>query len=274
MLRPQGVAADLRIGVGHRSQLKVQENRLINQLESHVARIFPEFMVVMKGLQSKTAVYLLENYCLPEDIVGLGAEELAKVLKKASHGRLEEERALELYEAAQSSIGLQQGKATIRLAIRDLCEALSLIRKQIKRQEKALKEQLKTHKEAAYLESIPNVGTITAAEIIGETGGLGNFKNAHQLEKLAGLNLYSSSSGTKQGRHRISKRGRGSLRKILYLAALRMVKKKGIFHSHYQNHLDKGMKRVQALTVIAKKLFRTMFSLVKNEQKFEASKVG
>ena len=273
ILKPKGKAAELRVLTSHREQLKTQESRLLNQIESHVARVFPELMVVMKGLKTKTVGFLLGHYILPEDITGLGIKKLSKMLQEKSSYQLGAERATELYKAAVESVGIQEGKTSIRLAIKALSDQLSLVRTQIKEAEKQINIELRGHEEGLFLKSIPQIGILTAAEIIGQTGGLKNFKNASQVEKLAGLNLYSLSSGTKQGVYRISKRGRGMLRKVLYLAALRTVKKGGIYRSHYERHLSNGMKKPQAIIAVSKKLLRTMFALTKNEQKFDVEKV-
>lgn len=51
--------------------------------------------------------------------------------------------------------------------------------------------------------------------------------------QLAGLNLYEISSGQNRGKHRITKRGLPGLRRILYIAALRLVKAQPPLHAYY-----------------------------------------
>ena len=82
--------------------------------------------------------------------------------------------------------------------------------------------------------------------------------------KLAGLDLYEVSSGKHRGRHHISKRGRALMRKLLYLAALTMVRRQGIMHEHYQQMLGRGMPKVKALVAISRKLLRLICALVRN----------
>ena len=66
-------------------------------------RIFPEFLEIMKGTTTKSAIYLIGHYSTPEDIVQLGLESLTHILKKVSRGQLGFERAQELLEAERQA---------------------------------------------------------------------------------------------------------------------------------------------------------------------------
>lgn len=268
LIQPEGIAADLLTITRHRKQLKVSENRFLNQLESHVVRVFPEFISVMKSLDRTTSLHLLKHYALPEDIVNLGKSKLLKIIKEQSRFQLGAERSKELMKAAKESIGIKQGTLSIKLAVEDLISQINLIKLQILKAEKRLKMLLNQHEEAKYLLSVPGIGVISASEIIGETGGLNNFKNPDQLLRLAGLNLYELSSGNFKGQTRITKRGKANLRHTLYLMALRTIKKKGIYRDAYLRYL-KTKKKPQAVIVVAKRILRTLFSLVKNQNEFD-----
>lgn len=267
LLIPEGIAAELRGLSKHRRQLKTKETRIVNQLESHVVRVFPEFIEVMKGLDTKTAAYLLEYYPLPENLTSLKLEELTKTLRLQSRYQLGSERAQELLDAAKDSVGIKEGLVSISLAIKDLVSDLNRIRVRVKATEKMMKDLLMESEEAEYLLSVPNIGFVTACEIIGETGGLSNYSNSHKIIKIAGLNLYEMSSGKHVGLKRITKRGRGALRRTLYLAVLRMIGEHGIFRKQYEKYIQ-TMKKVQAIVAVAKKLLRTLFALVKKQEMF------
>jgi len=271
LIQSKGVAGELRELSKQRKQLMVKRTRISNQIESQVVRVFPEFLQVIKNLGA-TAVYLLGNYPLPSDIIELGYESLLKIMQEKSAYQWGKEKANELMLAAKKSIGISEGEVSISLSIRNLVEQLTLIQKQIKESEKLLSSLVMEHEEAEYLLSMPEIGIITASEIIGETGGLNNYKNGGQLIKLAGLNLYELSSGVHFGRKRITKRGRANLRHTVYRAALRMIKRNGIFRPQYEQHLLNGMKKPQAIVAISKKVLRVLFSLIKNQQKFERAK--
>ena len=54
------------------------------------------------------------------------------------------------------------------------------------------------------------------------------------------------------------------MRKLLYFAALSVVRKQGIMHEDYQKMLVRGMPKIKALVAISRKLLRLVFALVRN----------
>ena len=116
--------------------------------------------------------------------------------------------------------------------------------------------------------SIKGIGTIITAGILGETANFEGMNSSKEIEKLAGLNLFEISSGKHQGQRRISKRGRSLLRKLLYFAALNVVKNDGVFREKYQSYLINGKPKKQALIAIGRKLIRVIFALTRNDVNF------
>ncbi len=100
--------------------------------------------------------------------------------------------------------------------------------------------------------------------MIGEVGDFRKFSTISELMKLAGLDLYEISSGRKQGQRRISKRGRSYLRKILFFAAINMVKGEGILNAHYQQMVGRGMPKMKALIAMSRKVLRITFAVVRD----------
>lgn len=122
---------------------------------------------------------------------------------------------------------------------------------------------------ARYLLSIPGVGIVTAASFLREVGDPSRYTNSRQLRRLAGYNLTENSSGQHKGQTKISKRGRSELRNILYQASLVLVSKNPEFkalYRYFRRRRDNPLKGAQALVVIACKLLRVMFCLVKKRE--------
>jgi transposase len=91
------------------------------------------------------------------------------------------------------------------------------------------------------------------------------YKKAEEVINLAGLNLYEISSGLHRGRRRISKRGRPLLRKILFLAALRLAKTDGLFRADYIRLTEKNhMQKTKAAVALSRKLLRVLFALARD----------
>jgi len=118
---------------------------------------------------------------------------------------------------------------------------------------------------ARYIRSIPGIGSITTAGIIGEIGDFNKFRTQGEVVKFSGLNIYEVSSGKHTGKRKISKRGRSRIRNLLYLAALGTVKKQGIMHAYYTRLLGNSLHKTSALVAVARKLLKIIHAVVRDE---------
>jgi transposase len=213
----------------------------------------------------------LDRYPLPQHLVNLGLPGLTAELKKASKGRLPRERAGDLLEAARQSVGLQEGQESMLFEVRGLLRGLETTRDMIRSAEQEMDRHLDQIPYSGSILSIKGIGKVTAAGLIGEVGDFRKFRTIAEVLKLAGLDLFEVSSGQHQGKRHISKRGRAFLRKLLYFAALGMVRKKGIMYATYQRHLEKGMAKPKALIAIARKVLGLVFALVRNHSTYHVN---
>ncbi len=262
---PEGPAAELRRLTQARERSIGRYVALVNQLQSLVAIVFPEFLQVMKDVKTSSARYLLEQCPTPRDMVALGLYNLSCTLKKVSRGKLREDRAKALYEAAEASIGVTEGLSSITCEIRQLLSVMEISERFTEALEKEMAHYLKQIPYSRSILSFKGVGAVTAAGLIGEAGDFNKFRTLSEIMKLAGLDLYEISSGKHQGRRHISKRGRPLLRKLLYYAALNMIRKGGIMRHRYQQYLRSGMPKSKALIAIARKLLVIIFAVVRDQ---------
>jgi transposase len=265
---PKGVIADLRCKVYYRENLIEDINRITNRIEGLLAQFFPEFLLVLGDLKSKTAMYLLEHYTTAQELLELGEEQLIKEIKKASRGRIGASRAADLISYASSTIGLKEGHEGFKDQIKCYMEQLRLLNGQLHLKEAEIEKILNSVAISKLLLSIKGLGRISVAIIVSEVVDFSNFLVIPEILKYAGLNLYEISSGRKKGQRRISKRGRSLIRKALFYASLNMVRKNGIFHEDYQRLLSNGNKRIKALVAISRKLLRVIFAIVRDQKEF------
>lgn len=132
-----------------------------------------------------------------------------------------------------------------RKAIEDLEEAMvRLIQSEV-----ALRE------DARRLQTIPGVGPILAATLMGELGDLRAFEHPKQLAAFVGVAPVVRQSGSSlDARPHMSKRGNGRVRRMLYLGAMSAIRDKGPFAATYQHLLDEGKAPMSALGAIMRKL--------------------
>jgi transposase len=268
---PEGPAAELRRLSQARERAIKSRTAMGNQLQHLLFVIFPEFLWTMKNMKSKSALHLVENCPTPESIVAMGMDPLSEILRKISRGKLGQDRAKQIFEAAQRSIGINAGKESILFEINHLVLNIRSEDRFIATLENQMKHYLKEVPYSHSILSIKGIGEVTAAGLIGEVGDFHKFSTISEMLKLAGLDLYEISSGRKKGQRRISKRGRPYLRKLLFFAAINMVKSTGISHAQYQQMLDRGVPKIKALIAICRKVFRIIFAIVRDNTVYESN---
>jgi transposase len=264
---PQGPAAELRRLTQARQRAIKTRTSMINQLQHLIFVIFPEFLNILK-ISTKTARYLIKHYTTPEKIYALGLESVSQIFKKLSRGRLGQDRATQLYEAARDSIGITEGRQSIVFEIEHFVGRIEAEDQFIDSLEKQLRFYLQQIPYSQNILSIKGLGEVTVAGLIGEVADFNKFDTISEVMKLAGLDLYEISSGKHRGQRRISKRGRPLMRKLLFFAAINAVKSKGILHAKYQHMLERGKVKMKALVAIARKLLGIIFAIVRDKTKY------
>ena len=265
---PEGPAAELRRLSQARERSTRRHTALANQIQCLMASIFPEFLQAMKGVKSASAQYLLKHYPTPQDITAYGLTELTRTLRKVSRGKLGADRAQALYEAAQSTVGVAEGQASMVLEIQELLALMEASQRFTKNLELKMITHLARIPYSNTLLSLKGIGDVTAAGLIGEVGDFRKFRTLGEVMKLAGLDLFEVSSGRHKGQRHISKRGRPLMRKLLYFAALNTVKKGGAMHQWYRSACDRGMPKPKALVAVSRKLLGILFALVRDHSEY------
>lgn len=265
---PEGAAAELRRLTQARERSIQRRTTLYNQLHGLVFLLFPEFLQVMKNIKTQTAQYLLRHYPVPQDMVQCGLDALTSILRQVSHGKLGRDRAQALYDAAGQSVGIEEGRRGILLEIQEILSETEISEQFVERVEQEMSDYLQQIPYSRSLLSLRGIGKITAAGLIGEVGDFRQFRTLSEILKMAGLDLFEISSGQHKGTRHISKRGRSLLRKLLYFAAVNMIRKGGLMHALYQRYLQRGMLKKKALVAIARKVLRILFALVRDHSTY------
>ena len=130
--------------------------------------------------------------------------------------------------------------------------------------------------EVNELMKIPGIGMITAAGMISEIGDIRRFDDPRQIQKLAGLAIVVNESGKQKGQSEISRRGRKRLRRILFQAAMSLVKSNHEFkqiHEYFTTREKNPLKKMQSLMAVAAKFLRVCFGMVKNGSPYDPERV-
>jgi transposase len=124
---------------------------------------------------------------------------------------------------------------------------------------------------AQRLRSIVGVGPVTCAALV-VAFARGDFKSADAFVAALGLDLKVADSGQRKGQRRLSKRGDSQTRALLYTAAMAAAGS-GAWKGIYQGYLDRGLKRIQALVALSRRLARTAWSIYKHDTLFDAARL-
>jgi transposase len=224
----EGPYAELKALGVYRDQLVQEQTRQKNQVRALLHVLFPEFAAVMSPF-TKSGLRLLERYPTPASYGETDTVALGEQLRRWSRGRLREERAEEVLEAASESVGVRAGETERVWQLRGKLRRLRELKSEIEAVEARMARWLQDIPYAGYLLTMPGVGVVTVATLLGECGDLRDYPSARELLKFPGLNLVSSSSGKRRGRNRISKRGSRRVRHQLYLLAGRLAKRGAVW---------------------------------------------
>jgi transposase len=133
-----------------------------------------------------------------------------------------------------------------------------------------VKSNEKINETVKLLCSLPGVGLLTAAIVLGETNGFDLIRNKRQLTSYAGLDVKEKQSGTSvKGKPKISKKGNRFLRKALHLPALCAIRHDERFKAIFVRLVGKHGIKMKAAVAVQRKLLEMMYTLYKTNKKYD-----
>jgi len=97
-------------------------------------------------------------------------------------------------------------------------------------------------------------------------------KSADAFVAFTGLDPRPDDSGQHRGKRRLSKRGPGELRRLLFLAAMSAAKTK-TWRPLYEHYRAKGLSGTAALVVLARRIARTAWSIYTHKTEFDPARL-
>jgi len=154
---------------------------------------------------------------------------------------------------------------------RELKAMLARIDAVIQKLEELIDKQLEGNERRVLLETIKGVGPVVSAVIISDLDAH-RFKSADAYVAYCGLDAMPNESGKCKGARRLSKQGSRLSRAMFYTAAMAAVTSK-VWKPYYERCLARGLKKVQALIVVARKLARCAWSVHTHETVFDPERL-
>ena len=242
-------------------------NKNINKLTGIIHITFPEFLGIFPKLKGKLCFSLLSEYPIPSDYHGKHLSTIYKFGLEHSKGHFSEAKVEKLISNSRETIGVYN--TSDRIIIKQLASLILLLMEQKQEIIIELTKLVKEH--CPVLLTIPGIGSITAAAIIGEIGDITNFKNADSVLAYAGLSLRVYESGKyKANQVSITRKGSSYLRNAIFQAARQIVRRDNTFKSYFEKKLSEGKTYNCAIGHVTKKLVRVIFSILKNNKDFKS----
>ena len=114
------------------------------------------------------------------------------------------------------------------------------------------------------LQSVPGVGEVTSRTLLALLPQLGQLPNK-QIAALVGVAPFPRQSGRWRGKSHVSG-GRGSVRAVLYMAALTATRCNAVIRAFYERLLLAGKPKKVALTACMRKLLTILNAIVKHQR--------
>ena len=241
---------------------KVQERAQLKQSVSRLVTIlFPELEKLVPTLHIASVYALLSELPSAGKIASCHLTHLTKLLKNASKGRYSREKAIEIREAARTSIGSTMPakslelKHTLRL-IRELDSEIAEIESEIKRIMDEINSPILT---------IPGISYRMGAMILAEIGDFSRFDSPDKILAYAGASPSTYQSGQFESSYsHMEKRGSRYLRFALINAAKYVCHWDKTFGVYLQKKISEGKHYNVAITHATKKLVRLIYAMEKS----------
>jgi transposase len=264
---PEAVRLQLRELSRFRFSLVDRIGDLKRKVLSVLDRVFPEYETFFSSVFLKSSRRLLEEAVSANEFAVFDLSELTEILREASRGRFSERKAQEIIDQAKSSIGVSFLADAASVELRCLLAQIHFLEDQID----LIDEHLSILLEQAhqYLTTIPGIGVVLAATILGEIGDVNRFPELEKLVAYAGIDPTVHQSGQFGAeRTHMSKRGSPYLRRALWLAANVARQHDPDLKAYYHKKKQEGRHHNTVVGALCRKLLARVYVVLKEERPY------
>lgn len=251
--------ADARNARVRERSAALQEQRALLEL------VWPELLGACPDLPGCHLQALLRTGLVPQQVASTPRARLRDLVHRA----LEPGRRFSPWMAERlraSAAGVEPLPETDAAAVRWrlAAERIALADRAIRDLDRHLARLLDATGYAHLRGQIPGLGDVTLANLLGLLGDPARFDDARCLVKLTGSNPTERSSGEREAPGPISRRGRPSLRVIVYQAAVNLVRHNRDFRDRFEaltHRPGRPLAKPAAYVAVGNKLLRTLWVL-------------
>jgi hypothetical protein len=175
--------------------------RQTNSLRSTLREFYPVALVAFDDLTSGDALEVLKMAPTPTLGAGLSRSKIASALRRGGRQRRIEPRAAEIQEALRTPqlSGSALAATAMGTSVGATVAVIATMNAQIAELAQGLEAHFERHPDAEVVRSLPGLGTILSARVLGEFGDEPNrYATAKCRKNYAGTSPITRASGTKR----------------------------------------------------------------------------
>jgi len=259
---------------------RIEDSRKSNQVQLHteLQQTFPELEQLFVNRTSKLALNIINLFPHPDFVRGLSRTKLKNILLNKTEKNISKDRALKY---AQKLINFTQNSCPASrsddIQIQEVRYYTQRIIDLTVKKEELIKQMTQLGKELPafdIISSMPGIGEMSAAMLLGEIGDFTRFGNSNQLNAYVGIDLIRYQSGQYTRDDHINKRGNSKARSLLFLIVRNMLRQQSCAPNHIVDYyyrlkkqpVPKGDK--VAVVACMNKTLKCLFSMIKNKTKY------
>ncbi|MGW2940172.1 IS110 family transposase [Streptomyces sp. NPDC001156] len=147
---------------------------------------------------------------------------------------------------------------------RDLLADLRRLDRQVKENEAEMREAVAATR--TTLTTLPGVGTVLAAKVIGHIGDISRFPTEHHFASYTGSAPLDASSGNNV-RHRLNTGGNRALNSVLHIIAICQIRDGGPGQEYYLRKIAEGKTPTEARRALKRRLSNVVYRIMKRDHR-------
>ena len=258
--------------VARRSSIVKINIMLKNHLHSLLSDHYPSYRKFFANISGNASLAFYETYPSPSLLTNVSVEQLAKLLKSVSKGKVGEEKAIQILNAVENDgVATYKHQQTRDFTIQSTVRQIKSNRQEVQEIDKQLKEFLDYF--GHQLTTMKGIDNVTAARLIAEIGDIHRFPTAAALARYAGVAPVTYESGMTSVQF-ANLRGNRRLNETFFHLAVSLVRTHNdsiinpYFYEYYHKKIAEGKTKRQALKCLERRLVNIIWSMMKHNKPY------
>lgn len=275
----ESIFFELRERARFHLEIENEQNRLKVEIVEVLHQTFPGLEKLFTSRYSIIALNIAKLFPHPDKVESLNTEALIEcILNSTNKGMSKnkaEQYAIQLINIAQESYPNVDRHSFLIEKVQILIQRLKTSIETLKQLDRTMIELAKQLRCFESIYSIPGIGELTAAMIIGELGDITRFASNKQLNAFVGIDIKKYQSGVTQYRNTINKRGNKKARRLLFWVIMNIIRGQHHYDNHITDYYYKLRKQPNekphktAVIACMNKLLKTIHYLVMNHKSYD-----